>query len=555
MISLHTIHHHYKFINLFLLLFLFCLHPTSSVTSQYSTTPGAKECATCTGGVLGKRDLSSVIRPSAVPGGQPVIDPITMTLTSPDNVLRPPGQGTSGLPSPNAVDHTLILNKNTDKIIPLRSRLELADLGETSFPIFVDGDFVVQDVKLTVRGFFHEHAGDVQLKLKHNVDRIGMKTLQHNQTALKSETASLEHLDSNTAILIDQRLGPMTFGHPRVHPFPNIVGNGYPTANRVRGDGLDYIIHDLDSTNLAFQKPTNQSSTGYGGTSDRAVDGITNGHYNSNSVTHTAGHGISTDPQAWWQVDLESTQLIGTIGVWNRIQEPNVDEIQTVTADAAESMTGTFTLSFNFSGVVHETAPIKHDAPATIAEEANLGVTYVGESMQNKLQNLPNIGTVHVRREVFDSMNGGHTWFITFSSEPGDLNPLTFNKDLLTAQGSTISIRTVRNGNSNVWYNYKYGLSSIRGRLYPSWLMVLPEDPSGNSWKNISCMEIDPDNIKRSCPLTGQESLNIARNASVWSVRIVEDKREISFRLPFNVRGRYVRIQLGKSKNGTTVQL
>merc|ERR1712195_374510 len=61
-------------------------------------------------------------------------------------------------------------------------------------------------------------------------------------------------------------------------------------------------------------------------------------------------------------------------------------------------------------------------------------------------------------------------------------------------------------------------------------------------------MEIDPDNIKRSCPLTGQESLNIARNASVWS-GIVEDKREISFRLPFNVRGRYVRIQLESSED------
>ena len=32
--------------------------------------------------------------------------------------------------------------------------------------------------------------------------------------------------------------------------------------------------------NVALQKPTQQSSTGWGGTSDRAVDGNTDGNYN-----------------------------------------------------------------------------------------------------------------------------------------------------------------------------------------------------------------------------------------------------------------------------------
>ena len=82
---------------------------------------------------------------------------------------------------------------------------------------------------------------------------------------------------------------------------------------------------------------------------------------------------------------------------------------------------------------------------------------------------------------------------MTFLSEPGNLNEMTVvDISGLTATGSTVQIRTLRDGNSNVWYNYKYGLSSIRGRLYPAWLMVLPEDPSGNHWSNISCVEIDP---------------------------------------------------------------
>ena len=382
---------------------------SSSVTSVYTTAPGAHECATCTGGTLGQRDLSSVIRPPAQPGGQPVIDYTTMTMTNPDNVLRPPAEGVSGTPLAHAVDHRLIMNKNEDKLIPLRNRLELADLGETSFPIHVPDDFVVKDVKLTVRGFFHEHAGDMVLKLKHNVDQVGRPTLHHNQTALDNETSSLENLLSNVATIVDQRLGPMTFGHPRAHTFPNEAGNGYPTPNRVRGDGLNYIFHDLLSQNLALHRPTLQSSTAYDGVSERAVDGVTNGHFGALSVTHTAGHG-GTDPQAWWQVDLGATKVVGTIGVWNRIQEPNVDEIQTITADASDIMKGTFSVAFNFSGRVHQTAPIRHDAPALIADEI-VGVSS-GESMQAKLQELETIGTVSVRREIFDQAYGGHTWYV-----------------------------------------------------------------------------------------------------------------------------------------------
>ena len=50
-----------------------------------------------------------------------------------------------------------------------------------------------------------------------------------------------------------------------------------------------------------------------------AVDGVTNGFFSENSVTHTAGHGLNNDPNPWWQVDLGSEQTVGTIRLWNRI--------------------------------------------------------------------------------------------------------------------------------------------------------------------------------------------------------------------------------------------
>ena len=418
---------------LLLLLLLPFVAPTASPYSNL----GRNGRTTAT---LNSRTLSGDLLVSATPGGTPTINPTTGFVSYATTVLTPPAQGRSGTPLPYAVDHRLLLNKNDDRIIPLRNRLEIADAGETSFPIYVPDDFVVQDVKFTVRGFFHEHAGDLVLKLKHNVDRVGMPSLAHNATASARETASLENLEANEVVVANKRLGAMTFGHPRSHPFPNTDGNGYPAANKVRGDGLDYIVHDLDSINMALHKPTQQSSTAYGGLSSKAVDGIRNGHYGSDSVTHTAGHGTTIDPQAWWQVDLGQESAVGTIGVWNRIQENNVDEIQTITADAAETMAGTFQLSFNFSGVVTTTDPIAHNAPARIADEDTASV---GESMQAKLQGLSNVGTVLVQRQVFDAHNGGFTWIVTFISEPGNLDPiLVADISGLTAQGSSVSFQT-----------------------------------------------------------------------------------------------------------------
>jgi hypothetical protein len=65
--------------------------------------------------------------------------------------------------------------------------------------------------------------------------------------------------------------------------------------------------------NLALGKPTMQSSTGFGGTSGRAVDGNTEGNFFKNSVTHT-----NNSPNEWWQVDLGSVKNIDTVRIYNR---------------------------------------------------------------------------------------------------------------------------------------------------------------------------------------------------------------------------------------------
>ena len=86
-----------------------------------------------------------------------------------------------------------------------------------------------------------------------------------------------------------------------------------PGANRILSLAEVEVISAAQ--NIAKQGIATQSSTDFGGTPERAIDGNTNGHYfEANSVTHSVAD--STDP--WWEVDLKSVQSIERIAVWNR---------------------------------------------------------------------------------------------------------------------------------------------------------------------------------------------------------------------------------------------
>ena len=65
--------------------------------------------------------------------------------------------------------------------------------------------------------------------------------------------------------------------------------------------------------NLARGKKTKQTSTGFGGAAGRAVDGNKNSNYGGKSCTHTNRH-----KNAWWSVDLGSSQKVGKVKITNR---------------------------------------------------------------------------------------------------------------------------------------------------------------------------------------------------------------------------------------------
>jgi hypothetical protein len=76
--------------------------------------------------------------------------------------------------------------------------------------------------------------------------------------------------------------------------------------------------------NVATLGKATQSSTGFDGPAELAIDGNTDGRYvDAKSTTHTE---ISDDP--WWELDLQSPHAIDRIVVWNRTDEGTVERLK-----------------------------------------------------------------------------------------------------------------------------------------------------------------------------------------------------------------------------------
>lgn len=71
-----------------------------------------------------------------------------------------------------------------------------------------------------------------------------------------------------------------------------------------------------DGSNIGPTGKARQSSTGYGGEAQRAIDGNTNGAYGSGTQTHTN----ENEQNPWWEVDLGSEYPIESVSVWNRTE-------------------------------------------------------------------------------------------------------------------------------------------------------------------------------------------------------------------------------------------
>jgi hypothetical protein len=78
-------------------------------------------------------------------------------------------------------------------------------------------------------------------------------------------------------------------------------------------DGGD-IVPPGGERNLALAGTATQSSTGFGGSASRAIDGNTDPTYGDGSITHTNG-----EAGGWWEVDLGDSFFLRRIVLWNRV--------------------------------------------------------------------------------------------------------------------------------------------------------------------------------------------------------------------------------------------
>jgi len=89
---------------------------------------------------------------------------------------------------------------------------------------------------------------------------------------------------------------------------------------RVELPGKNRLLHMAEvqvfsgGENIAQKGKAKQSSTGFGGPANLAIDGNTNGDYAAKSVTHTA----TGDKAPWWEVDLGRDADVDGVVVWNR---------------------------------------------------------------------------------------------------------------------------------------------------------------------------------------------------------------------------------------------
>ena len=67
------------------------------------------------------------------------------------------------------------------------------------------------------------------------------------------------------------------------------------------------------NVNVARGKSASQSTTGWGGSASRGVDGNISGQWSRSGITHT-----NTQSNPWWKVDLQSSYDISKITVYNR---------------------------------------------------------------------------------------------------------------------------------------------------------------------------------------------------------------------------------------------
>ncbi|MFY0713599.1 carbohydrate-binding protein [Seonamhaeicola sp. NFXS20] len=199
----------------------------------------------------------------------------------------------------------------------------------------------------------------------------------------------------------------------------NVVGTSYTDTSVNNGETYYYWIEAVNSSativqsnfveatpsipNLALASRgciATQSSTGWDGFPELAIDGNTDGNFNNGSVTHTSADAI-LDPEPWWQVDLQANYNIETISVYNRTGSNYGDRLNNFTIEVKDANGNTtysqfYTeqpdpplLTINTEGVVGRVVKISKTS-STALSLAEVEVYGEGTALSNKKNEFNN---------------------------------------------------------------------------------------------------------------------------------------------------------------------
>ncbi|MEM6643198.1 MAG: discoidin domain-containing protein, partial [Bacteroidota bacterium] len=228
---------------------------------------------------------------------------------------------------------------------------------------------------------------------------------------------------------------PVTNGVAQPSNHASSIDAKFSDANDVDGDGIvnnDDLDADNDgilnldegggydgsgqtNVNLALSGDATQSSTGWGGLPERAIDGNTSGRYSDRSVTHTR-----TNKNQYWMVKLQTFSTINQVVIWNR-------------TDCCTSRLNNFVLEVldNNLAVV---AAYNHPGAAGVSHSIDFGVQ--GRYVRVRLENYLHLAEVQVfgEPENLDSDNDGIYDYLDLDSDNDGIT------DLVEAGGTDVDL-------------------------------------------------------------------------------------------------------------------
>lgn len=163
------------------------------------------------------------------------------------------------------------------------------------------------------------------------------------------------------------------------------------------------------NSNIALFGMASQSSTGYGGVANRAIDGNTNGAWSGNSVTHT-----NNEANPWWEVALDTTYSIGDINIYNRTDGCCKARLTNFTVSVLNSGTTTFSQSYT----TFPDPSVTVDAGGAIGDVVRVQLDDTNPLSLAEVEIFENISTITIQENesgfcgvegTIDNNHAGHT--------------------------------------------------------------------------------------------------------------------------------------------------